>query len=251
MMKVSRYFLLFCFMLMIVAGFNGKDDEKVDDKECSSEENSNFLSEADFIGPKPDDRHFDPKSMIPVDFSSWKERNSDVYAWIRIPDTKIDYPILQGGPYDGYYLDHTIDGEAGYPGSIYTEKVNARDFTDFNTVIYGHNMKNGTMFKHLHKFKEEEFFDSHQFFEIYTEEETKIYRVYAALVYSDRHIMYGFDYETTEGRQAYLDSLDTGESWNQFREGMVVDENSKIVTLATCIGGRPDNRWIVIGVEME
>lgn len=245
----ARGFVLFWLLCLLLIGCGGIQNHISNNSE-TLDEYSTMLTE-ELIGPVQDERYFNPISMSPVDFPSWKDRNSDVYAWIRIPDTKIDYPILQGGPYDGYYLDHTIDGEAGYPGSIYTEKVNARDFTDFNTVIYGHNMKNGTMFKHLHKFKEKEFFDSHQFFEIYTEEETKIYRVYAALVYSDRRIMYGFDYETTEGRQAYLDSLDTGESWNQFREGMVVDENSKIVTLATCIGGRPDNRWIVIGVEME
>ena len=204
-----------------------------------------------FQGPKELVRVDETSLRVPIDFSFWQERNPDVYAWIRIPDTNIDYPILQGGPDDSYYLDHTIDGVKGYPGSIYTESVNSKDFHDFNTVIYGHNMRNGTMFKHLHKFEDGEFFDSHEFFEVYTEEGTKIYRVYASVVYSDKHVMKAFDYDDPSGRKAFIDSLDTGESVNHFREGMNIDENSKLLTLATCIGGRPDNRWLVVAQLIE
>ena len=222
-----------------------------EDALSGTEDGSLTEVETELYGPEPDPRRFDEKEMIPVDFAEWKERNSDVYAWIRVPDTKVDYPVLQGGPDDSYYLDHTIDGVEGYPGSIYTEKINSKDFTDFNTVIYGHNMRDGSMFKQLHKFEDQEFFDTHEFFEIYTEEETRIYRVYGAVVYSDKHLMHAFDYDTAEGRLAFIESLDTRESDNHFRDGMTIDENSKLVTLATCIGGRPNNRWLVVGELVE
>ena len=65
-----------------------------------------------------------------------------------------NYPVVQGGDDDTYYLNHTIDGTEGYPGSIYTERINAKDFSDFNTVIYGHNMKDGSMFMGLHNFED-------------------------------------------------------------------------------------------------
>lgn len=250
MIKYLKYGCIIGILCLITAGCISCNEESAEKETISQDESGETAVEETFIGPEQDERWFDAKTMIPIDFSSWKERNSDVYAWIRIPDTLVDYPILQGGPDDSYYLDHTIDGEAGYPGSIYTERINAKDFTDFNTVIYGHNMKNGTMFKHLHKFKEKEFFDNHEFFEIYTEEETKIYRVYAAVVYSDKHVMHSFDYSSIEGRFDFIESLDTKESWNRFREGMTLDENSRIVTLATCIGGRPNNRWLVIAEEV-
>lgn len=83
----------------------------------------------------------DAEDEIPIDFASLKETNPDIYAWIEIPDTNVNYPIVQSADDDSYYLNHTIDGQEGYPGSIYTEKVNAKDFSDFNTVIYGHDMK--------------------------------------------------------------------------------------------------------------
>ena len=189
--------------------------------------------------------------LAPVGFYEAKKVNSDVYAWIEIKDTDIQYPILQHESDDSYYLDHTIDRVAGYPGSIYTERANAKDFSDYNTVVYGHNMKNGTMFRHVHKFKEKEFFDSHEYITVYTETDMFIYRVYAVVVYSGRHILKKYNFDEAADRIAFIESLNTGESWNQFRKDMLIDENSKLITLATCIGGRPNNRLLLIGELVE
>ncbi|MEE1315183.1 MAG: class B sortase [Faecalimonas sp.] len=190
--------------------------------------------------------------VIPIDFVSLKAQNADIYAWIQIPDTNVDYPIVQHPTDDSYYLDHTIEHVKGYPGSIYTESVSKKDFTDFNTLIYGHDMKNGTMFKHLHKFENADFFNSHDTVTIYTETEIKTYRIYAALVYDNRHIVYSYDQSTVEGRQAFIQSLHNQTSWkNHFREGMTIDENSKLITLSTCIAGQPDKRYIVVAAEVD
>ena len=77
----------------------------------------------------------------PIDFDSLTAQYPDIYAWIRIPGTKVDYPIVQREGDNGYYLNHTIDGKKKTEGSIYTEDYNSKDFGDANTVIYGHNMK--------------------------------------------------------------------------------------------------------------
>ncbi|MEE1314564.1 MAG: class B sortase [Faecalimonas sp.] len=189
--------------------------------------------------------------IIPVDFSSLKTINSDIYAWIDIGDTCIHYPIAQHATDDTYYLNHTIEGKKGYPGSIYTEKINAKDFSDYNTVIYGHRMNTATMFNHLHKFNDKEFFDSHDTIMIYTETEIKTYRVYAAVVYDNRHIMYSFDWQNPEGRKEFIQSLRHSTSWKtHFREGMTIDENSRLITLSTCIKNQPNNRYLVIGAEV-
>ena len=77
-----------------------------------------------------------------VDFEGLQATNKDVYAWIRIPGTNIDYPILQNADEaDDYYLNRTMDGQTGLPGSIYTEKYNTTGFTDPVTVIYGHTLQ--------------------------------------------------------------------------------------------------------------
>lgn len=188
---------------------------------------------------------------IPIDFASLKQTNPDIYAWIDIEDTNIHYPIVQSATDDTYYLEHTIEGVKGYPGSIYTEMANAKDFSDFNTLIYGHDMKDGTMFKHLHKFEDPEFFKSHETVTIYTETEIKTYRIFAAIVYDNRHILYSFDNNDIEDRKAFIQSLyDARSLKNQFREGMTIDENSRLITMSTCITGQPDKRYIVVAEEV-
>lgn len=189
---------------------------------------------------------------IPIDFKKLKETNEDIYAWITIEGTRVDYPIVQHPTDDNYYLDYTIDGRKGYPGSIYTQSCNAKDFSDFNTVVYGHNMKNGTMFKDLHKFENADFFKKHDKITVYTETEHKEYQIFAAVVYSDRHIVYGYNYESQKGREKFLQSLKESHSMkNQYREDVVIEEDSHLLTLSTCIGGRPNNRFIVVAVEID
>lgn len=82
----------------------------------------------------------------------------DIYAWIYIPNTNIDYPLLQHATDNSYYLEHNLDDSEGYPGCIYTENNNSKDFTDRHTVIYGHNMRDGRMFSDLHKYEDREFY---------------------------------------------------------------------------------------------
>lgn len=93
----------------------------------------------------------------PIDFEKLQSYNDEIYAWIHIPNTKIDYPVAQHEGEDDYYLKHNMYGEPEFAGTIYTEKCNKTDFSDPNTLIYGHNMRNGSMFQNLHKFEEKEF----------------------------------------------------------------------------------------------
>ena len=107
---------------------------------------------------KADSKETNEEMQAVVDWEGLWEINPDVYAWISIPGTSIDYPILQHASDNTYYLNYNIDGSYGYPGCIYTENLNSKDFTDSNTVIYGHNMKNGSMFAGLHQFEDSNFF---------------------------------------------------------------------------------------------
>lgn len=187
---------------------------------------------------------------IPVDFEALHEVNEDIYAWIDIEDTNVHYPILQSATDDSYYLEHTVDRRAGLPGSIYTESINKKDFSDYMTLIYGHDMRDGSMFKHLHKFSDAEFFKSHDTVMIYTEESILEYKVLAAVAYSNAHIMYKYDQNEASDRAAFVKSLyEMKNSRNQYRDGVKVDEESRFVVLSTCITGQPDKRWIVVCVR--
>ncbi len=188
-----------------------------------------------------------------VDFDKLQtETNADIYAWIYIPDTNIDYPVLQHPTDDTRYLNYNIDGSKGYPGCIYTEKANAKDFSDFNTVIYGHNMKNGSMFHDLHKFSDESFLEEHPYVYVYLPDKILKYEIFAAYEYDDRHLLYSFDYTSEKVREGYIDSILGNRSMSAVIKSSVdVTADSHIITMSTCIGGKANNRFLVQAVLMD
>ena len=109
--------------------------------------------------------------VSPIDFAPLLETNPDTIGWIRVPDTKIDYPIVQS-PDNQYYLHKDFEGKDSVYGTIYLDADSKSDFSGWNNPIYGHHMKDGTMFKDVVKFKDQEFFENHRYFEIYTPERT-------------------------------------------------------------------------------
>ena len=98
------------------------------------------------------------KIDIPVDFDSLQKENPDIYAWITIPDTVIDYPIVQSSEDNAYYLNHSAEKTDSASGAIYSENYNKKNFDDPITLLYGHNMKDGSMFAGLHKYEEDTYF---------------------------------------------------------------------------------------------
>ena len=188
-------------------------------------------------------------AVIPVKFEELQSVNPDVYAWITVPGTEIDYPILQHPSDNSYYLMHNIDGSYGYPGCVYTENLNSKDFTDNNTVIYGHNMKNGSMFAQLHKFEDPDFFNENREVLIYLPDEVLHYTVFAAHIYDDRHLLYSFDFTDPEVYQKYLDSIFSIRDMNaNIDKDITVTTDDQIITLVTCIGSQPNNRLLVQAV---
>ena len=183
---------------------------------------------------------------IPIDFAALQEQNPEVYAWIQIQDTNIDYPILQREGDNGYYLNHTIDGEQKTEGSIFTEDYNSKDFEDPNTVIYGHDMKNGSMFQNLLNYQDKDFFDKHKDVIIYTPDTIRHYKAFAAYLYDDRHLMQSFDFNIKSVYQAYLDSIFAIRDMSaQIDTAQQVSADDKIITLSTCYGSQSDKRFLV------
>lgn len=187
-----------------------------------------------------------------IDWDELHSQNPDIYAWIYVPGTNIDYPILQHPEDKSYYLNHNIDGSEGYPGCIYTQNVNKKDWTDPNTVIYGHNMNNGSMFHDLHKFEDAVFFDETQYLYIYTPERTLVYEIFASYPFSNIDLIMCFDYSTPEALLVYFDGIWTNRSMtSHFRDSVVLYGDSRIITMSTCIGGQPEMRYLVQAVLLN
>lgn len=187
---------------------------------------------------------------LDIDFDALKEeQNYDIYSWIYMPDTNVNYPILQHPTELDYYLDYNIDGSKGYPGCIYTQLLNNKDYSDNNTVLYGHNMKNGSMFANLHLFEDPEFFDEHPYFYIYTETGVLVYEIFGAYEYSNAHLLLSIPVDNQETFECYLDGIYKIDGLrNNFRTDIELTGDDKIVTLSTCISGKPDKRYLVQGV---
>lgn len=185
-----------------------------------------------------------------IDFSALQSENADIYSWITIPGTPIDYPVVQSADELDYYLMHNLNGSYGYPGCIYTQYYNAKDWQDNHTVIYGHNMKDGTMFTALHRYKDEEFFKENPYVYIYTEKEILVYQIFAAYETSDVHLLLAFNTEDEDSYEGYLKGiLENEESMSDhFDRSLNLNKKDKIISMETCIGNKPTRRYLVQAV---
>lgn len=185
----------------------------------------------------------------PIDFKPLQETNSEIYAWIRVPNTNIDYPVAQSATDDVFYLHHDIYGKWVYAGTIYTEMKNRKDFSDPHTILYGHNMSKGYMFHNLNFFQKEEFFNKTREFYIYTPGHILTYTIFAAYQYDDRHILNSFDFTDEKVFADYLESAKNPTFMvRNVREEVEVTTKDKIVTLSTCYGDGKKYRYLVQGV---
>jgi len=191
---------------------------------------------------------------IPAREFNWnmlREESEDIYAWIYVPGTTVDYPVLQHPTDDEYYLDNNLDGSTGFPGCIFTQRMNSKDFMDQVTVVYGHYLKTGLMFTSLREFKDEEFFKENPYIFIYTPERTLVYEIFSASVHNDNHIMYEYDFSTADGVEKYIEDLKNDQdSRTHVRDSTQVDGESHIVTLSTCLY-KENKRWLVNGVLLN
>lgn len=183
----------------------------------------------------------------PINFNELQSKNTDIYAWIKIPNTNIDYPVAQSED-DTFYLDHNIYKNYEFAGTIYSENQNSKNFTDPNTVLYGHNMKNGSMFQNLHKFRDKTFFDENKYIYIYTPGHIITYEIFSAYRYDNRHILNSFNFFDREVFTEYLEFATNPKSMIvNVRNDVNVTANDRIITLSTCINDS-NYRYLVQGV---
>ena len=195
--------------------------------------------------PTPTPPPYDP----PEELAIAQAINPHVIAWLEIPDTEIRYPVLLHPTEDNHYLNITIDGYAGYPGSVYTNSMEGKDFDTFNTVIYGHNMADGSYFGSLKNYNDRDFYAAHREIDIYTPEKAHVYKVFAVVAYDDRYITERYDDAVEADRTAFLRSL---LDFNPATfDDVAVNAESHILTLSTCIGGMPNNRLLIVAAEQE
>lgn len=222
--------------------------EVVQEPESVQEETAEPEEPEPIVEEEPEE----PESVsleIPIDFEALQEQNPDVYAWIRIPGTNVDYPILQRAEDNAFYLDHDIDGNPSKAGAIYTENYNSKDFNDPNTVIYGHNMKNGSMFRTLHNYEDRSFFDENRELTIYLPGVIRHYQIFAAYVSDNKHLLLSYNFKDEVVFNQYLGDIRNKRGMNAFIDtSMEITAEDKILTLSTCNKGIDTQRYLVQAV---
>lgn len=163
-------------------------------------------------------------------FKPLLEINKEVVGWINIPGTNIDYPVLQAGDND-YYLNHDINGNKSLFGSIFMDFRNNTNRSNSNIILYGHNMKNGSMFHDLVYYKDQQFFEKHSiiFFDtLYEEEKWEVFSVYVTDVNFNYLVT---NFKTFEEYDKYLNAI-KGKSL--FKKDITLTKDDRILTLSTC-----------------
>lgn len=180
-----------------------------------------------------------------LDFSKLEKKNKDVRGWIKVNGTNIDYPIVQAKD-NSYYLTHSFDKQYNSAGWIFLDYESNKSFKDPNTVVYGHNRKNNTMFSSLKKVIKEKWYSNsnNHIVTVYTPKKTLYYKVFS--VYKIKYETY---YATTDfdSNEEFSKFLKTIKKRSVYDFNVNVDESSKILTLSTC-GDNKAYRIVLHGV---
>lgn len=188
------------------------------------------------------------ESVIPVslqiDYAQLNTINEDFVGWIYYEPLELSYPIVRGNDNE-HYTHYTFENESNSSGAIFMDFLNRPNFEDFNTIIYGHNMRNGTMFGSLKKLlNDNSIIEENPYFYIFTEDRAFMYEIASVYITNSESATYDL-IETEEDQSNYIEYIKGVSAWSWDKEIVPQD---KIVTLSTCHGLHSTNRTVVHGV---
>ena len=189
--------------------------------------------------PEEEDPHI--RELEDLDLEALRKVNPDVVGWIRIPDTEVDYPLMQGSDND-YYLNRTWDEQPNSIGSIFLEHLTSPDLTDFNTIIYGHNMSTGAMFGSLRHYDTLSYWEEHPYVYIRSDQGVYRYEIFSAYVADVESNTFGLAFPSENSMTKFLENalqdsvIDTG---------IQPEITDRILTLSTCSFIGYTHRWVV------
>lgn len=179
-----------------------------------------------------------------------KLKGTDAYAWVNVPGTLVDYPVAVApkGEDEDFYLHHNLKRHFDFAGIIYSRRANHTDFSDPLTVLYGHNMRNGSMFGSLNRFESKNFLKQHKTIYIYMPKKILKYQIVSSGCSDNRDLLDVYDYQTRDGMQKYVKDL--SQSAGYVNTGVEINIDSKFLVLSTCTS-RSSERRLVQAVLMN
>lgn len=192
-------------------------------------------AQEEFLQPvEEEDKLADARLDFAVDFDTLLAVNADVAGWIWMQDTVINYPVLHSKQDNDEYLYTTYDGKNNSSGSIFIDYRNNAGYVDDNTVVYGHNMKNGSMFAVLKKLTGQEFYDAHKEFYILTPEGNRRYEIISVFQVDALSSLYDRQFATIEDKQVWLDRV---LQKSAVLSPYTTSVEDTFVMLSTCVSG--------------
>jgi len=167
--------------------------------------------------------------------------NEDIVGWIKIPNTAIDYPVVRAQDNE-FYLNHNIHKKPAKSGSIFMDFRNGSLAKEKNTILYGHNMKDGSMFRDLLKYREESFFYSNPIIEFNTLYEDLKWEIFSVYVTSVDFYYIETEFQSLDEYRIFLDSI---KDKSLFEIDVKISEKDQILTLSTCSYEFDDARFVI------
>lgn len=230
---IPNIILIFFIILLVFSGFkiimwflNNRENKKIAEE----------ISQAIII----DEENVEEKEKYKVDFQALKEKNSDTVGFLKVNGTNIEYTVVKGTN-NSCYLKHNFNKESNSAGWIFADYKNKVDGTDKNLVIYGHNMRNDSMFGSLKNILNDDWHneEENKYVTFITENDNSIYEVFSVYQVVDEDYYITTDFKDNE----FNDFIKTIKSRSKFDFGVDVNENDNILTLSTCAN---NNKYRVV-----
>ncbi len=189
----------------------------------------------------------DLNRTLVIDFDSLKKKNPQILAWVDIPGTGISYPVAQTQDNE-FYITHGIYGQKSSSGAVFMDYRNKSDLSDSNTILFGHNMRNGSMFAGLRQFKSQSYRNSRPYVDLYFPDRKVRFEIYSCYEETASGDNFPTSFAGESDREAFISAV---LSRSLYTTGIVPDEDSHTLMLSTCTGKGYSHRLVVHAVELE
>ncbi len=195
--------------------------------------------------PDPGEETPTEKMSYDKDYQRFKDQNSDVVGWISVPNTRIEYPVLRTTDND-YYLHYNALREQSKSGAIFMDYRNSDFEGSRHVIIYGHNMRNATMFHDLNSYKQKDFFENNPTITLWMDGQKYEYQVFAAHV-----VLADINFIRTKFKsdEEFVDYFKEFKSYSKFQNNVEVEAGDQVLTLSTCTYEYDDSRFVVQAVR--
>lgn len=246
------YFILVLFIILsiiyIINSFLLKKDAIQESNLLNNIDDDIFVVSVSRI-PTIETQPQETERMLEV--NELKKQNSDIVGWLEIPNTSINYPVLQGTD-NQYYMTHNYKKQKSKNGSIFLTKDYDWNIPSSNLLIYGHNLNNGTMFQELLKYSSKSFYEQHpriRFTTVSDDSEYEIIAVFKSRVYyqSEKNVFRYYFFVNAETEQEYNDFVTNAKNASLYNIEATATFGEQLITLSTCSYHVKDGRFAVVG----